>query len=433
MSGGASTASALTVTFPDLGLEMAVRSQLPTPKPTGAITDADMSTLTTLALMPGSIHDLDGLQYATGLRCARLNQNLIADLAPLSGLTSLTELQIGNNPISTLAPIVGLKNLTVLVARGDKLTDISELSQLKNLTQLSLDSNNIATITPLAGLTSLQVLHLEENKITDIGPVRTLTNLTWLALDYNQITSISALSTLTRLNTLSLRFNHVGDIGPVNALIGLTKSLNVTYNDLDLRASKPAMLTINKVRGLGAVVYYQQQNPNCPPCRLRYIASIGGKINGIADQTVVLWQDGTTVTAAVKKSGYHFAKWSDGVTTASRIDTGVVDDITVTALFVQSTKVTITSNHTSVVHKHPVAFSGTVSSNLAKNTHVAVYVLRPGTTTWVLLSTRHTTSTHRWTYTYSPSTKGTWYFQARYAGSSKYAASTSSSRKITVK
>ena len=165
---------------------------------------------------------------------------------------------------------------------------------------------------------------------------------------------------------------------------------------------------------------------------LVYASGGHGTVVGTSPQTVTSGSSGATVTA-VPGTGYHFVSWSDGVTTASRIDTGVVDDITVAASFVQTTKVTITSNHTSVVHKHPVAFSGTVSSNLAKNTHVAVYVLRPGTTTWVLLSTRHTTSTHRWTYTYSPSTKGTWYFQARYAGSSKYAASTSSSRKIAVK
>jgi hypothetical protein len=97
-----------------------------------------------------------------------------------------------------------------------------------------------------------------------------------------------------------------------------------------------------------------------------------------------------------------------------------------------ATSVSITSNHTTVTSGHPVVFSGHISSNRPRNTDVKVYAKQPGSSTWVYLSTRHTTSTHHWSYTYAPTIKGTWYFQVRYAGTSKYGASTSSSRKITV-
>jgi hypothetical protein len=98
-----------------------------------------------------------------------------------------------------------------------------------------------------------------------------------------------------------------------------------------------------------------------------------------------------------------------------------------------ATYVSITSNHTTVTHKHPVVFSGHISSSQPRNTHVKVYVKKPGSHTWVYLSTRYITSTHHWSYTYAPAYKGTWYFQVRFAATTKYGASHSPDRKITVR
>jgi photosystem II stability/assembly factor-like uncharacterized protein len=97
-----------------------------------------------------------------------------------------------------------------------------------------------------------------------------------------------------------------------------------------------------------------------------------------------------------------------------------------------ATSVSITSDHTTVTSGHRIVFSGHISSNRPANTSVAFYARQPGSSTWVYLSTRKTTSTHHWSYTYAPAVKGTWYFQVRYAGTSKYGASTSSSRRVTV-
>ncbi|OCA97438.1 Ig-like domain-containing protein [Clostridium beijerinckii] len=65
---------------------------------------------------------------------------------------------------------------------------------------------------------------------------------------------------------------------------------------------------------------------------LNYTAEAGGTIEGDLSQTVDEGSDGTTVTA-VPDTGYHFANWSDGKTNASRIDTNVHDDISVSAEF----------------------------------------------------------------------------------------------------
>lgn len=65
---------------------------------------------------------------------------------------------------------------------------------------------------------------------------------------------------------------------------------------------------------------------------LTYVAGEGGTITGDSPQTVAEGENGTEITA-VPNAGYHFVDWSDGVTAASRTDTNVTEDISVTANF----------------------------------------------------------------------------------------------------
>lgn len=65
---------------------------------------------------------------------------------------------------------------------------------------------------------------------------------------------------------------------------------------------------------------------------LNYVAGSGGSISGTNPQHVEPGNDGTEVTA-VPDTGYHFTSWSDGVLTASRTDTNINADLTVTANF----------------------------------------------------------------------------------------------------
>ena len=65
---------------------------------------------------------------------------------------------------------------------------------------------------------------------------------------------------------------------------------------------------------------------------LTYLAGANGSVSGTMLQTVNHGSDGTAVTA-VPSTGYHFVQWDDGVMTASRTDTNVTGDITVTAAF----------------------------------------------------------------------------------------------------
>ncbi len=65
---------------------------------------------------------------------------------------------------------------------------------------------------------------------------------------------------------------------------------------------------------------------------LSYSAGVGGRIIGATQQTVQYGANGTEVIA-VPDEGYEFVRWSDGVTTATRTDSNVTANITITAEF----------------------------------------------------------------------------------------------------
>jgi concanavalin A-like lectin/glucanase superfamily protein/List-Bact-rpt repeat protein/fibronectin type III domain protein len=65
---------------------------------------------------------------------------------------------------------------------------------------------------------------------------------------------------------------------------------------------------------------------------LTYTSGANGTMVGTSPQTVSHGGSGTLVTAT-PNTGYHFVSWSDGVLTASRTDTNVTADLSVTANF----------------------------------------------------------------------------------------------------
>ena len=63
-----------------------------------------------------------------------------------------------------------------------------------------------------------------------------------------------------------------------------------------------------------------------------YKAGTGGNISGTAIQTIYKGGNTSAVTA-IANEGYEFTKWSDGITTADRMDKNVAESKTVTAVF----------------------------------------------------------------------------------------------------
>ncbi len=77
---------------------------------------------------------------------------------------------------------------------------------------------------------------------------------------------------------------------------------------------------------------------------LTYTAGANGSISGSTTQVVNYGSSGSSVTA-VANTGYHFVQWSDGVLTATRTDSSVIADKSVTASFAVNTYyITFNSN-----------------------------------------------------------------------------------------
>ena len=175
--------------------------------------------------------------------------------------------------------------------------------------------------------------------------------------------------------------------------------------------------------------------PNVQTHTLNYGAGSGGYIWGALSQTVNEGASGSPVTA-VPYGGYHFVIWSDGFAQPTRVESNVSAPVAVTAVFardLKATAVSLKASPTKVKKGRTVRLSGSVSKSLGKRTHVAIWALRPGAAAWVYVKTVHTTSAHKWSTSYKPKVKGSWYFQARYAGNATYARSASGSRRVRVR
>jgi hypothetical protein len=99
-----SSASAqAVVSFPDPGLEAAIRDAIG--MPTGPIHDYDLIGLADLDADHADISDLRGLEYCVGLTKLNLGYNQITDISPLAGLSSLTFLGLGGNQITDVSPL----------------------------------------------------------------------------------------------------------------------------------------------------------------------------------------------------------------------------------------------------------------------------------------------------------------------------------------
>ena len=249
-AGGAGPASAeatatpvapgVPVEIPDANLRQVLELALDK-VPGETITDVELRTLSELRAEGRGIVDLTGLEHATGLKWAYLEENLIvdlealaslaaltglelrsnrvADLAPLASLSSLTRLILGPNRVSDLVPLAGLTSLEHLDLSYNKVVDLSPLSSLASLTWLDLSGNRaLADLNPLGGLTSLEHLDLTYNSVFELEPLSNLTSLTFLSLTINRIADISALRGLRSLEKLILGGNPVSDVEPLSGL-----------------------------------------------------------------------------------------------------------------------------------------------------------------------------------------------------------------------
>ncbi len=199
------------------------------------ITVEEMEALTTISVF-GTVQDLEGLQFATGLISLYIRSAInISDISPLAELTSLEHLEIiGDNNISDISPLAGLTNLEHLEIAGKEIVRFSSGSISERLRYFGRSGNEISDISPLVGLTNLETLSLYDSNISDLLPLGGLTALKSLNLNNNNISDVLALGGLTNLESLSLgdystseaggtysSYNNIFDISPLAGLHSL--------------------------------------------------------------------------------------------------------------------------------------------------------------------------------------------------------------------
>lgn len=99
----------------------------------------------------------------------------------------------------------------------------------------------------------------------------------------------------------------------------------------------------------------------------------------------------------------------------------------------QSTTLTIKSDHLSTRRSHRIVLSGSLKPGLPASTHVVIQWRKSGSSVWRGLSTRHTSATGAYSFSYRATSRGVFYFRARFAGSAAFAAKTSRSVRVRVK
>lgn len=314
------------VTFPDAGLQAAIRSAIG--KPTGDIYDTDLVLLTSLSGGGLGITDLDGMEYCTnlvtldvfgssvsnltplqglyGLTRLVLCYSQITDLTPIADLTALTELHLSENPIADISAISHLTNLVRLSLRGTGVSDISAISALSSLQDLYLDNSQVADLAALASLTQLSTLEVSNTQVRDLTDISGLSNLNQLRIGNDQIGDLTLLSGLN-LMLLDVRGNRISDISPISTLVGLR---TLWINDNRITDLSPLLdlpnLAMNGVNGIGNPLFPSAYTSVIPELQSRGGAAtfddpttLGGTVYADADGSDT-WDAGETGIAGAR-------------------------------------------------------------------------------------------------------------------------------------
>ncbi len=230
------------VSFKDVVIEQAVRSELQKPK--GPISRLELRELRHLHLS-GEQTDLHDLQYIPNLNFLQVNAEVVTS-SEIAGLKQLRWLTVPKNTLKDLSSLNNLSHLNSLDLERSRIIDLSSLPPIPSLRRLILDQCSLRKIDPLARVANLEILIISSNHITDLSPLREMTQLRWLEGSFNDIESITPLCKLHNLTTLSLSQNYIEDITPLRDLTHLA-DLNLSV--CKIKSIKP-LETLTKLRRL---------------------------------------------------------------------------------------------------------------------------------------------------------------------------------------
>jgi len=239
------------VSFPDPGLNAAVRAALQ--KPFDPLTEQDLLSLTNLNASRRNVRSIEGLEAARNLVTLDLQINRLINFSLPSELTKLITLDVSVNPLTNFFVPSGLTNLASLTLESDGLTNLTLPAGLTRLINLDLENNNLTSFNQLSNLTGLIALDLGFNSFANFSLPGGLTNLssfyfagnpltnvvlppglagmTDLNLSQNLLTSFTLPTGMTNLMELDLFFNQITNLTLPADLRNLTK-LDLDFNRL---------------------------------------------------------------------------------------------------------------------------------------------------------------------------------------------------------
>ena len=147
----------------------------------------DLSELTELYLLNGSVEDIGFVRRLRALRVLDLRENRVHDIEPLRELPALENLRIGSNQVVDLSPLTGLDQLQ----------------------QLDISSNPVATLEPLAHAPALAGILAQNTRITDLSALGTMPSLQSIFLCGAPVTEDRALNRAAEPERRRLEQRHV--------------------------------------------------------------------------------------------------------------------------------------------------------------------------------------------------------------------------------
>ena len=276
--GGIAALAAKDVSIPDPYLEQWLRWVLN--KPSGAITDTDLSSLTEIFNNDPDgapeITDLTGLQYATNAQRFMLLFQPFSSIAVFTNLHQLRDVDIYTSEVRDISPLSGHTNLTVLRMGGSLITNVEVIRGLTSLTNLSINEMTPKAVAAAATLTNLEILEAGYCSLRNVEPLLGLAKVRVLSLWGNELTNVAPLTNLTSLQSLALEFNH-----------------------LDLQSNSPSAVALQVLRDRGVSVSAELQFRTG---EMRLIARRGSAFDCVVD-----------VISSNPEIDYYFA-WSTNLT-----------------------------------------------------------------------------------------------------------------------
>jgi len=147
----------------------------------------DLSELTELYLLNGSVEDIGFVRRLRALRVLDLRENRVHDIEPLRELPALENLRIGSTQVVDLSPLTGLDQLQ----------------------QLDISSNPVATLEPLAHAPALAGILAQNTRITDLSALGTMPSLQSIFLCGAPVTEDRALNRAAEPERRRLEQRHV--------------------------------------------------------------------------------------------------------------------------------------------------------------------------------------------------------------------------------